>query len=212
MNICPCTEQAGHGAFRPCKMVIFTVSMVSIVLWYCRLGVSLFSHHARVSSRVPWERENPPCQFTMCGLQKPNMHLFFPFFSPLHFCDLFLILFYDAGFPAAPAWRPQRSRTKVAPRTYFRMNYGAVVFTQAPLKSARVDPLLRLRPAEMFPFSLCDARRDEEIRSKCGIDAVTYLSFQRHVILLMTVVCLLSLTVILPVNFSGKLLGILVPL
>uniref|UniRef100_A0A7N6B4K5 Transmembrane protein 63C n=1 Tax=Anabas testudineus TaxID=64144 RepID=A0A7N6B4K5_ANATE len=48
--------------------------------------------------------------------------------------------------------------------------------------------------------------KDEEIRSKCGIDAVTYLSFQRHIISLMTVVCLLSLAVILPVNFSGNLL------
>uniref|UniRef100_A0A3P8U6W3 Transmembrane protein 63C n=1 Tax=Amphiprion percula TaxID=161767 RepID=A0A3P8U6W3_AMPPE len=48
---------------------------------------------------------------------------------------------------------------------------------------------------------------DEEIRSKCGIDAVTYLSFQRHIILLMTVVSLLSLAVILPVNFSGNLLN-----
>ncbi|XP_029350281.1 osmosensitive cation channel TMEM63C isoform X3 [Echeneis naucrates] len=49
--------------------------------------------------------------------------------------------------------------------------------------------------------------KDEEIRSKCGIDAITYLSFQRHIILLMSVVCLLSLAVILPVNFSGNLLG-----
>uniref|UniRef100_A0A3P8XVS8 Transmembrane protein 63C n=1 Tax=Esox lucius TaxID=8010 RepID=A0A3P8XVS8_ESOLU len=49
--------------------------------------------------------------------------------------------------------------------------------------------------------------KDEEIRSKCGVDATTYLSFQRHIILLMTVVCLLSLAVILPVNFSGNLLG-----
>ncbi|KAI2654568.1 Calcium permeable stress-gated cation channel 1 [Labeo rohita] len=49
--------------------------------------------------------------------------------------------------------------------------------------------------------------KDEEIRSKCGIDAITYLSFQRHIILLMTVVCLLSLTIILPVNLSGNLLG-----
>uniref|UniRef100_A0A672NBY3 Transmembrane protein 63C n=1 Tax=Sinocyclocheilus grahami TaxID=75366 RepID=A0A672NBY3_SINGR len=48
--------------------------------------------------------------------------------------------------------------------------------------------------------------RDEEIRSKCGIDAITYLSFQRHIILLMMVVCLLSLTIILPVNLSGNLL------
>ncbi|KTG01363.1 hypothetical protein cypCar_00006875 [Cyprinus carpio] len=49
--------------------------------------------------------------------------------------------------------------------------------------------------------------KDEEIRSKCGIDAITYLSFQRHIILLMMVVCLLSLTIILPVNLSGNLLG-----
>uniref|UniRef100_A0A669BAF1 Transmembrane protein 63C n=1 Tax=Oreochromis niloticus TaxID=8128 RepID=A0A669BAF1_ORENI len=48
--------------------------------------------------------------------------------------------------------------------------------------------------------------KDEEIRSKCGTDAVTYLSFQRHIILLMTVVTLLSLAVILPVNISGNLL------
>uniref|UniRef100_A0A1A8GP98 Transmembrane protein 63C n=2 Tax=Nothobranchius korthausae TaxID=1143690 RepID=A0A1A8GP98_9TELE len=49
--------------------------------------------------------------------------------------------------------------------------------------------------------------KDEEIRSKCGVDAVTYLSFQRHILLLMTVVSLLSLAVILPVNFSGSLQG-----
>uniref|UniRef100_A0A4W5MX23 Transmembrane protein 63C n=1 Tax=Hucho hucho TaxID=62062 RepID=A0A4W5MX23_9TELE len=57
------------------------------------------------------------------------------------------------------------------------------------------------------PLSLCCISRDEEIRSKCGVDATTYLSFQRHIILLMTVVCLLSLAIILPVNFSGNLLG-----
>ncbi|XP_013868510.1 calcium permeable stress-gated cation channel 1 [Austrofundulus limnaeus] len=49
--------------------------------------------------------------------------------------------------------------------------------------------------------------KDDEIRSKCGIDAVTYLSFQRHIILLMTMVALLSLAVILPINFSGTLQG-----
>uniref|UniRef100_A0A3P9P265 Transmembrane protein 63C n=1 Tax=Poecilia reticulata TaxID=8081 RepID=A0A3P9P265_POERE len=59
---------------------------------------------------------------------------------------------------------------------------------------------------DMVSFGAID--HDEEIRSKCGIDAVTYLSFQRHIILLMTVVSLLSLAVILPVNFSGNLQGI----
>uniref|UniRef100_A0AAY4AB19 Transmembrane protein 63C n=1 Tax=Denticeps clupeoides TaxID=299321 RepID=A0AAY4AB19_9TELE len=50
-------------------------------------------------------------------------------------------------------------------------------------------------------------RKNDEIRSKCGMDAIIYLSFQRHIILLMTVVCLLSLAIILPINVSGNLLG-----
>ncbi|NWR71275.1 CSC1 protein, partial [Centropus unirufus] len=49
--------------------------------------------------------------------------------------------------------------------------------------------------------------KDEEIQSKCGIDATTYLSFQRHLLVLLTLVCVLSVAVILPVNFSGDLLG-----
>lgn len=49
--------------------------------------------------------------------------------------------------------------------------------------------------------------RDEEIQNKCGIDATTYLSFQRHLLVLLMLVCVLSVAVILPVNFSGDLLG-----
>ncbi len=50
-------------------------------------------------------------------------------------------------------------------------------------------------------------RRDEEIREKCGEDAVHYLSFQRHIIGLLVVVGVLSVGIVLPVNFSGNLLG-----
>lgn len=53
----------------------------------------------------------------------------------------------------------------------------------------------------------CSLRRDEEIREKCGEDAVHYLSFQRHIIGLLVVVGVLSVGIILPVNFSGNLLG-----
>uniref|UniRef100_A0A3Q2ZP44 Transmembrane protein 63C n=1 Tax=Kryptolebias marmoratus TaxID=37003 RepID=A0A3Q2ZP44_KRYMA len=60
---------------------------------------------------------------------------------------------------------------------------------------------------DMVTFPALCVCRDDEIRSKCGIDAVTYLSFQRHIMLLMTMVALLSLAVILPVNFSGNLQG-----
>uniref|UniRef100_A0A8C0JDT1 Transmembrane protein 63C n=1 Tax=Chelonoidis abingdonii TaxID=106734 RepID=A0A8C0JDT1_CHEAB len=53
--------------------------------------------------------------------------------------------------------------------------------------------------------------KDEELQSKCGIDATTYLSFQRHILVLVMIVCVLSVAVILPVNFSGDLLGRSVP-
>uniref|UniRef100_A0A8C5TFI3 Transmembrane protein 63C n=1 Tax=Malurus cyaneus samueli TaxID=2593467 RepID=A0A8C5TFI3_9PASS len=57
------------------------------------------------------------------------------------------------------------------------------------------------------PPLLLHLSRDEEIQSKCGIDATTYLSFQRHLLVLLMLVCVLSVAVILPVNFSGDLLG-----
>uniref|UniRef100_A0A8C5AIR0 Transmembrane protein 63A n=1 Tax=Gadus morhua TaxID=8049 RepID=A0A8C5AIR0_GADMO len=42
----------------------------------------------------------------------------------------------------------------------------------------------------------------------CGIDAVHYMSFQRHLIFLLALVTVASLAVILPVNLSGDLLGV----
>uniref|UniRef100_A0A673BWV2 Transmembrane protein 63B n=2 Tax=Sphaeramia orbicularis TaxID=375764 RepID=A0A673BWV2_9TELE len=48
--------------------------------------------------------------------------------------------------------------------------------------------------------------KDEEIREKCGEDAVHYLSFQRHIIGLLVVVGVLSVGIVLPINFSGDLL------
>ncbi|XP_062850753.1 CSC1-like protein 1 [Trichomycterus rosablanca] len=51
-------------------------------------------------------------------------------------------------------------------------------------------------------------RMDEAVvRERCGMDAVYYLSFQRHLIILLLIVCVLSVSVILPVNLSGNLLG-----
>ncbi|KAM3853875.1 CSC1-like protein 1 isoform 5-T5 [Vipera latastei] len=47
---------------------------------------------------------------------------------------------------------------------------------------------------------------DDEIYEQCGHDAITYLSFQRHLICLLIVVTLLSLCIILPANLSGDLL------
>ena len=46
------------------------------------------------------------------------------------------------------------------------------------------------------------------MKAKCGIDAVHYMSFQRHLIFLLALVTVASLAVILPVNLSGDLLGV----
>lgn len=45
----------------------------------------------------------------------------------------------------------------------------------------------------------------EEIKAKCGPDAVHYLSFQRHLITMTFIVTLISICIILPINFQGNL-------
>lgn len=47
----------------------------------------------------------------------------------------------------------------------------------------------------------------EQVLAKCGPDAVHYLSFQRHAITLMFIVTLVSICIILPINFSGDLIS-----
>uniref|UniRef100_A0A671WZR2 Transmembrane protein 63A n=1 Tax=Sparus aurata TaxID=8175 RepID=A0A671WZR2_SPAAU len=48
---------------------------------------------------------------------------------------------------------------------------------------------------------------EEKIKSRCGMDGVHYLSFQRHLIVLLVIIMVMSLGVILPVNLTGDLLG-----
>ncbi|XP_077295985.1 transmembrane protein 63 [Arctopsyche grandis] len=47
----------------------------------------------------------------------------------------------------------------------------------------------------------------EQIKSRCGPDAVHYLSFQRHLITLLFIMMLLCICIILPINFQGSLEG-----
>uniref|UniRef100_A0A673NHU1 CSC1-like protein 2 n=1 Tax=Sinocyclocheilus rhinocerous TaxID=307959 RepID=A0A673NHU1_9TELE len=79
------------------------------------------------------------------------------------------------------------------------------------LKSARFCHLLYLRQlaknVNVILTYLSHLYRDDEIREKCGEDSVHYLSFQRHIIGLLVVVGVLSVGIVLPVNFSGDLLG-----
>ena len=47
--------------------------------------------------------------------------------------------------------------------------------------------------------------RDEQIVLKSGRDAVQYLMFQRYLLVYMACITVLSIVVILPVNFQGDL-------
>ncbi|XP_055584983.1 CSC1-like protein 1 [Uranotaenia lowii] len=47
----------------------------------------------------------------------------------------------------------------------------------------------------------------EQILTHSGPDAVHYLSFQRHLMTVMAIMTFISITIILPINFSGKLSG-----
>ncbi|KAG7275619.1 hypothetical protein CRUP_021946 [Coryphaenoides rupestris] len=72
------------------------------------------------------------------------------------------------------------------------------------MTSVSGDPETEAGCCSWLPFVL---RMDsEKVKSKCGIDAVLYLSFQRHLIFLLAIVTATSLIIILPVNLSGDLL------
>uniref|UniRef100_A0A7N6BDP5 Transmembrane protein 63A n=1 Tax=Anabas testudineus TaxID=64144 RepID=A0A7N6BDP5_ANATE len=47
----------------------------------------------------------------------------------------------------------------------------------------------------------------EKIKARCGMDAVHYLSFLHHMIFLLSIITIASLSVILPVNLTGKLMS-----
>ncbi|XP_072032157.1 LOW QUALITY PROTEIN: calcium permeable stress-gated cation channel 1-like [Amphiura filiformis] len=78
--------------------------------------------------------------------------------------------------------------------------------TQQGEKGGEEDEIL---PGHSEVTGICDwipamfKIRDEEIVRKSGTDAVQYLQFQRYLIVLMVIIVVLSLGVILPVNFSG---------
>lgn len=49
--------------------------------------------------------------------------------------------------------------------------------------------------------------KDTNIAQKCGPDAIQYLQFQKHIILYVFILMVISVTVVLPVNFQGDLQG-----
>uniref|UniRef100_A0A8C4WWL0 CSC1-like protein 2 n=1 Tax=Eptatretus burgeri TaxID=7764 RepID=A0A8C4WWL0_EPTBU len=90
---------------------------------------------------------------------------------------------------------------------YFPGLYGQVEGNRARLQTQMSIPDYESKDKGFCSWLAAIFRiKDDEIRLKCGMDAVHYLSFQRHILVLLIFVCTLSLAVILPVNFSGTLL------
>lgn len=54
---------------------------------------------------------------------------------------------------------------------------------------------------------LCVSSRNEDLISKCGDDARIYLMFQYHLIIFLLIICIPSLGIILPINYTGTVLG-----
>uniref|UniRef100_A0A7N6FFF8 Transmembrane protein 63A n=1 Tax=Anabas testudineus TaxID=64144 RepID=A0A7N6FFF8_ANATE len=54
---------------------------------------------------------------------------------------------------------------------------------------------------------VCMCFSQEKIKARCGMDAVHYLSFLHHMIFLLSIITIASLSVILPVNLTGKLMS-----
>lgn len=81
-----------------------------------------------------------------------------------------------------------------------RRRYGRM----SSVTSSVEDPEYELGCCSWLPYII---RMDEEkIQARCGVDAVHYLSFQRHLIILLMVITVTSLGIILPVNMMGDLL------
>jgi len=53
----------------------------------------------------------------------------------------------------------------------------------------------------------CDARSDEQLSMKCGIDAVHYQKFQRYLLVYLAASSVLCLCIILPINVSQGSFG-----
>ncbi|KAF7666558.1 hypothetical protein LDENG_00101530 [Lucifuga dentata] len=81
-----------------------------------------------------------------------------------------------------------------------RRRYGRML----SIVSSTDDPDFELGFCSWLPFIL--RMEEEKIKARCGIDAVHYLSFQRHLIMLLMLITVTSLAVIMPVNLSGGLL------
>ncbi|XP_043840226.1 calcium permeable stress-gated cation channel 1 isoform X2 [Dromiciops gliroides] len=86
----------------------------------------------------------------------------------------------------------------------------SLFFGEQSDKNSPVDPTLEAQKKDTGYFSWMFnsiRMKKEELIKKCGDDAKMYLNFQTHLICLFLLLCVPSLTIILPINHSGHLLA-----
>ncbi|XP_074146018.1 calcium permeable stress-gated cation channel 1 isoform X2 [Sminthopsis crassicaudata] len=86
----------------------------------------------------------------------------------------------------------------------------SLFFGEQSDKNSPMEPILEVQKIDTGNFSWLIniiKMKKEELVKKCGDDAKMYLNFQRHLILLFLFLCVPSLAVILPLNYSGNLLA-----
>ncbi|XKL63810.1 hypothetical protein PGB90_006174 [Kerria lacca] len=95
-------------------------------------------------------------------------------------------------------------------RRWTNIFYGTMDETISPedgVQSATVDSSITLDRG-LFSWIYATFKiKDEHFLTKCGLDAVQYLSFQKNVILLVGIIMLISLGIVLPINYTGELEG-----
>ncbi|KAL8588770.1 hypothetical protein ACOMHN_035266 [Nucella lapillus] len=71
-----------------------------------------------------------------------------------------------------------------------------------------VDSRVHSQDVGIFKWMIAFIKlKDSDILRKCGRDAVQYLSFQRYLLVYSSIITVISIVVILPINFQGNLLG-----
>uniref|UniRef100_A0A671TB20 CSC1-like protein 2 n=1 Tax=Sinocyclocheilus anshuiensis TaxID=1608454 RepID=A0A671TB20_9TELE len=72
---------------------------------------------------------------------------------------------------------------------------------------SRLTSSMSVEESETDVFACLCVCSETLVQERCGVDAVHYLSFQKHLVILLLLICVLSVNIILPVNLSGDLLG-----
>lgn len=86
--------------------------------------------------------------------------------------------------------------------------YGDIQSPQADTEDGELDKtpveFPEVKKKGLFSWILVFIRvSDEHIRLKCGIDALQYIVFQKHLLVYTVIIFCLSIGIILPVNYSG---------